>query len=42
METKPQLDMPARRRGRKPGKPLTELELATRRANLAKARAALQ
>ena len=42
METKPQLDKPARRRGRKPGKPLTELELATRRANLAKARAALK
>jgi len=42
METKPQLDKPARRRGRKPGTPLTELELATRRANLAKARAALK
>ncbi len=42
METKPQLDKPARRRGRKPGKPLTEIELATRRANLAKARAALK
>jgi hypothetical protein len=42
METKPQPDMPARRRGRKPGKPLTKLELATRLANLAKARAALQ
>ena len=28
-----------RRRGRKPGEPLTERELATRRANLAKARA---
>jgi len=42
METKPQREMPAGRRGRKPGKPLTELELATRRANLAKARAALK
>ena len=31
----------ARRRGRKPGKPLTARELATRRANLEKARAAL-
>jgi hypothetical protein len=30
-----------RRRGRKPGKPLTARELATRRANLVKARAAL-
>ena len=42
METKPQREMPAGRRGRKPGKPLTELELATRRANLEKARAALK
>ena len=45
METlspKPQasLQAPGRRRGRKPGKPLTALELATRRANLEKARAA--
>ena len=32
--------IPRRRRGRKPGKPLTALELATRRANLEKARAA--
>jgi len=31
---------PGRRRGRKPGKPLTARELATRRANLEKARAA--
>ena len=35
-------EIPVRRRGRKPGKPLTELELATRRANLEKARAALK
>ncbi len=35
-------EAPSRRRGRKPGKPLTELELATRRANHAKARAALK
>jgi hypothetical protein len=35
-------EVPGGRRGRKPGKPLTELELATRRANLAKARAALK
>jgi len=38
----PQPQSPTRRRGRKPGKPLTELELATRRANLEKARAALK
>jgi hypothetical protein len=42
MEPKPQPELPARRRGRKPGKPLTEPELATRRANLEKARAALK
>jgi len=37
----PSPEMPPRRRGRKPGKPLTPRELATRRANLERARAAL-
>ena len=42
LSPKPQasLQAPRRGRGRKPGKPLTALELATRRANLEKARAA--
>ena len=42
LSPKPQAspETPGRRRGRKPGKPLTARELATRRANLEKARAA--
>ena len=43
LSPKPQAspEIPGRRRGRKPGKPLTARELAARRANLEKARAAL-
>ena len=37
-QAKPEIQ--GRRRGRKPGKPLTARELAARRANLEKARAA--